>query len=67
MVSYCRKVHSIQQYMKSWFRFELLVHVLFFCFRLVTFMNQHSATDVLVTGITQSDNPFRDQKGCAIL
>lgn len=34
---------------------------------MVSFMNQHSATDVLVTGVTQSENPFRDQKGCTIL
>jgi len=34
---------------------------------LVTFMNQQSTTDVLVVGISQSENPFRDQKGCIIL
>lgn len=34
---------------------------------MVKFMNEHSSTDMLVTGMGPSENPFRDQKGCTIL
>lgn len=34
---------------------------------MITFTNTHHEKDGLVVGILQSDNPFRDQKGCAIL
>ncbi|ELU07408.1 hypothetical protein CAPTEDRAFT_174158 [Capitella teleta] len=34
---------------------------------LIGYMNQHSPNDGLVVGVAQSENPFRDQKGCIIL
>jgi len=34
---------------------------------MITFTNQHHEKDGLVVGVPQSDNPFRDQKGCIIL
>jgi len=34
---------------------------------MVTFMTENSPTDGLVSGITQADNPFRDQKSCTII
>ena len=37
-----------------------------FC-RMITYTSNHSEKDGLVVGVTPSENPFRDQKGCAIL
>lgn len=31
------------------------------------YITEHSQGDALVIGVNQSDNPFRDQKSCAIL
>ena len=32
-----------------------------------SYITEHSQGDALVIGVNQSDNPFRDQKSCAIL
>ncbi|XP_013394616.1 guanine nucleotide-binding protein G(I)/G(S)/G(O) subunit gamma-12 [Lingula anatina] len=34
---------------------------------LLTYTNQNAPSDVLLNGISQSENPFRDQKNCTIL
>ncbi|GAU98679.1 hypothetical protein RvY_09793 [Ramazzottius varieornatus] len=37
------------------------------CHDLMEYCNQHQATDGLVTGIPQSENPFKETKGCTLL
>ncbi|KAK3103645.1 hypothetical protein FSP39_020722 [Pinctada imbricata] len=34
---------------------------------ILKYTNVHAQEDALVVGVNQSDNPFRDQKSCAIL
>jgi len=34
---------------------------------LMSYMSQNSHVDMLVVGVSQSENPFRDQKSCTIL
>ena len=35
--------------------------------RILKYTVQHAGDDALVVGLAQSDNPFRDVKGCSIL
>lgn len=37
------------------------------CDDLMKYCNEHQKTDVLVTGMSPSDNPYRDIKGCIII
>lgn len=37
------------------------------CSDLMKYCEEHQHTDVLVTGITQSENPFKETKACSIL
>lgn len=34
---------------------------------ILKYTSQHASDDALVVGLPQSDNPFRDVKGCSIL
>ena len=40
---------------------------LFVSNRLIKYCMEHQKTDVLVTGITQSENPFKENKACTLL
>lgn len=37
------------------------------CEDLMKYCTEHQKNDVLVTGMSQSDNPYRDIKGCTII
>lgn len=38
-----------------------------FFFRILKYTTQHAHDDALVVGVPQSENPFKDAKGCLIL
>lgn len=35
--------------------------------RLMAYCEEHKASDILVTGITDSHNPFQEKKSCTVL
>jgi len=37
------------------------------CEDLMRFCSEHQKSDVLVYGISQSENPFKENKGCTLL
>lgn len=41
--------------------------VFFFRCRLIKYCQEHQKTDVLVTGISPSENPFKENKTCSLL
>lgn len=41
--------------------------ILFYHYSLMKFCMEHQKSDVLVYGISQSENPFKENKGCTLL
>ncbi|XP_013782243.1 guanine nucleotide-binding protein G(I)/G(S)/G(O) subunit gamma-12-like [Limulus polyphemus] len=37
------------------------------CEELIKYCMEHQKGDILVTGISQSENPFKENKGCVII
>ena len=69
MSTYLKTYHNILIHVTAQ-KFDYFILVLMFFvvyFRMKSYITENTQSDALVIGVNQSENPFRDQKSCAIL